>query len=100
MAIPEPEEGKRLLLLGYSKGTPDILEAVSSFPDLQRRVTAVVSVAGAVGGSPLANDATQSMLNLLQYFPDAECDPGDEGALESLKPEARKRWLATHSLPE
>ena len=100
MAMPEPEEGKRLLLLGYSKGAPDILEAVTTFPDLQQRVAAVVSVAGAVGGSPLANDATQSMLNLLQHFPDAECDPGDEGALESLKPEVRKRWLANHSLPE
>ena len=100
MAMPEPKEGKRLLLLGYSKGAPDILEAVTAFPDLQQRVAAVVSVAGAVGGSPLANDATQSMLNLLQHFPDAECDPGDEGGLESIKPEVRKRWLANHSLPE
>ena len=100
MAMPEPKEGKRLLLLGYSKGAPDILEAVTAFPDLQQRVAAVVSVAGAIGGSPMANDATQPMLNLLQHFPDAECDPGDEGALESLKPEVRKRWLANHSLPE
>jgi hypothetical protein len=100
MAMPEPDEGKRLMLLGYSKGTPDILEAVTSFPDLQQRVAAVVSVAGSVGGSPLANDATQSMLNMLKYFPDAECDTGDEGALESLKPEVRKRWLASHSLPD
>jgi hypothetical protein len=99
MAMPEPKEGKRLLLLGYSKGAPDILEAVTAFPDLQQRVAAVVSVAGAVGGSPMANDATQPMLNLLQHFPDAECDLGDEGALESLKPEVRKRWLASHSLP-
>ena len=38
-------------------------------------------------------------LNLLQYFPDAECDPGDEGALKSLTPEVRKRCRATHSLP-
>ena len=58
-----------------------------------------MSVSGSVGGSPLANDATQSMLNLLKHFPDAECDLGDEGALESLKPEVRKRWLANHSLP-
>jgi len=100
MSMPEPWEGKRLVLLGYSKGAPDILEAVTAFPDLQQRVAAVVSVAGAVGGSPLANDATQSMLNLLQHFPDAECDPGDEGALESLKPEVRKRWMANHSLPK
>jgi len=100
MAMPESEAGKRLILLGYSKGTPDILEAVAAFPELQQRVAAVVSVAGAVGGSPLANDASQSMLNLLQYFPEAECDPGDEGGLESLKPETRKRWLANHSLPD
>ncbi len=99
MAMPKPGEGKRLMLLGYSKGVPDILEAVTSFPDLQQRVAAVVSVAGAVGGSPLADDATQSMLNLLKRFPDAECDLSDEGALKSLKPEVRKRWLANHSLP-
>ena len=99
MAMPKPGEGKRLMLLGYSKGVPDILEAITSFPDLQQRVAAVVSVAGAVGGSPLADDATQSMLNLLKHFPDAECDLSDEGALKSLKPQVRKRWLANHSLP-
>ena len=58
-----------------------------------------MSAAGTVGGSPLANDATQSMLNLLTHFPDAECDPGDGGALESLKPQVRKQWLADHPLP-
>jgi hypothetical protein len=100
MAMPKPEGGTRIMLLGYSKGVPDILEAVTSFPDLKQRIAAVVSVAGAVGGSPLANDATQSTLNLLKYFPDAECDLGDGGALESLKPNVRKRWLATHSLPK
>ena len=100
MAMSEPEHGKRLLLLGYSKGVPDILEAVTAFPDLQQKVAAVVSVAGAVGGSPLANDMTPSSLDFLQYFPDAECTPGDEGALESLKPEVRKRWLANHPLPK
>ncbi|MEJ2730694.1 MAG: hypothetical protein P8185_19700 [Deltaproteobacteria bacterium] len=66
MATPEPEAGRRLVLLGYSKGAPDILEAIAAFPDLQQRVAAVVSVAGAVGGSPLANYASQSMMNLLQ----------------------------------
>lgn len=100
MAMPEPVTGKPLVLLGYSKGILDILEAVITYPDLQQKVAAVVSVAGAVGGSPLANNATQSMLNLLQHFPDAECDPGDEGGLESLKPDVRKRWLAEHALPK
>jgi len=79
---------------------PDILEAVAAYPELQQRVSAVVSFAGAVGGSPVANTVKQSTLNLLQHLPGAECDPGDEGGLESLKPEMRKRWYANHRLPE
>lgn len=100
MGLPDSEAGMRLVLLGYSKGTPDILEAVTTYPELQQRVSAVVSVAGAVGGSPMANMVEQSTLNLLQYFPGAECDPGDEGGLESLRPEVRRRWLAKHTLPK
>jgi hypothetical protein len=53
MALPDPtEDRRRLVLVGYSKGAPDILEAVAAYPELQQRVSAVVSVAGAVGGTP------------------------------------------------
>lgn len=69
--------------MGYSKGTPDILEAIVSYPELEARVAAVVSIAGAVGGSPLANNATQGQANMLALFPDDECLKGDEGALLS-----------------
>jgi len=100
LSMPDPEEGMRLVLVGYSKGAPDILEAIAAYPELQQRITAVVSFAGAVGGTPIANTIKQSTLNLIQYLPDAECDPGDEGGLESLKPEVRKRWYANHPLPE
>ncbi len=100
MSMPEPKEGMRLVLVGYSKGAPDILEAVAAYPELQQRVSAVVSFAGAVGGTPVANTIEQSTLNLIQHLPGAECDPGDEGGLESLKPEVRKRWYANHPLPE
>jgi hypothetical protein len=99
MAMRDPEEGMPLVLMGYSKGAPDILEAVGTYPELQQRVSAVVSLAGAVGGTPTANGFDQSTLNLLQYLPGANCGPGDEGALESLRPRARKRWYANHALP-
>ena len=59
-----PDE--RLVLVGYSKGTPDILEGLVTYPELAQRVAAVVSVAGAVNGSPLADDASPSMLTLLK----------------------------------
>lgn len=100
MGMPDPKEGMRLVLVGYSKGAPDILEAVAAYPELQQRISAVVSVAGAVGGTPAANTVKQSTLNLLQFLPGAECGPGDEGGLESLKPETRERWYANHRLTE
>jgi pimeloyl-ACP methyl ester carboxylesterase len=99
MAMPNEAGPTRIVLFGYSKGTPDVLEAVVRYPELQQRVAAVVSIAGAVGGSPLANDAKQGQADLLRHWPKARCDSGDGGAVESLRPEVRKMWLAQNPLP-
>ncbi len=88
-----------LVLIGYSKGAADILEAVVAYPEIRARIAAVVSAAGAVGGSPLANDATQSQAELMKYWPGAQCTGGDNGGLESLRPATRQAWLAKNSLP-
>jgi hypothetical protein len=99
MAMP-PESGPpRLVLIGYSKGSPDVLEAVVAYPEIRRRVAAVVSAAGSVGGSPLANDAEQYQADLLRYFPEATCGPGDGGGVASLRPATRLAWLARNPLP-
>jgi len=92
------EQGS-LVLIGYSKGAPDILTAIVDYPEIRPYVAAVVSVAGAIGGSPLAYQATQSQLDLLRFAPDAECSEGDGGALESLRPAVRQAWLRDHALP-
>jgi hypothetical protein len=89
----------RLVLIGYSKGAPDILEAVVAYPEIRRWVADVVSAAGSVGGSPLANDVNQSQLALLRRWPDAQCSPGDDGAIESLRSATRKAWLEENPLP-
>jgi hypothetical protein len=99
MALPWGSGPPRVVLFGYSKGTPDVLEAVVRYPELQQRVAAVVSVAGAVAGSPLADDATQWEADLFRLWPKAECNSGDGGAVASLRPEARKAWLAGNTLP-
>lgn len=99
MAMPPPEGAPYLVLIGYSKGAPDILEAVVAYPEIRRRVAAVVSAAGAIGGSPLADDAEQYQADLMQHFPGATCSPGDGGAVQSLRPATRKAWLAQHPLP-
>jgi hypothetical protein len=50
LAMPEEPGPPQLVLIGYSKGTPDILEAVVTYPEIRPRIAAVVSIAGAVGG--------------------------------------------------
>jgi hypothetical protein len=99
MAGPADPGPPRLVLIGYSKGAPDILEAVVSFPEIRDRIAAVVSVAGAVGGSPIAEDSSESLADLMRFFPGATCDVGDEAAVASLRPDVRKTWLAEHPLP-
>jgi hypothetical protein len=88
------------VLLGYSKGTPDILEGLVAYPELAQRVAAVISVAGSVYGSPLASNASASTLTLLRYLPGSQCDAGDGGALASLKPLVRREFAKARELPE
>lgn len=93
-------EPKSLVLVGYSKGAPDILTAVVDYPEILPYVAAVVSVAGAVGGSPLAYDATEGQLDLLRHAPKADCSAGDGKGVESLRPSVRQHWLNENTLPE
>jgi len=90
---------RRLVLIGYSKGAPDLLEAIVGYPEIRPFLAAVISAAGAVGGSPLANPARESQADLLQHVPGARCEKGDGRAVESLRPAVRQSWLAQHPLP-
>ena len=99
MAMPAEAGAPRLVLIGYSKGAPDILDALVTYPEIRSRVAAVVSAAGAVGGSALANDAGQYQAGLLRNFPGATCDSGDGGGVAALRPAVRRAWLAQNPLP-
>jgi hypothetical protein len=93
-------EPHSLVLIGYSKGAPDILHANVSYPEIHPYIAAVTSVSGSVGGSPLANNVTQDDLSLLRHIPDSECTEGDGKAVEDLRPSARQAWLAENPLPD
>ncbi len=54
LALPPEDQDRPLVLIGYSKGAPDILQAIVSYPELRERIVAVISAAGSIGGSPLA----------------------------------------------
>ncbi|HEY6511567.1 MAG TPA: hypothetical protein VI032_06290 [Burkholderiaceae bacterium] len=99
MAMDLGPGAPRLVLVGYSKGTPDALDAIVNHPEIRPRIAAVVSVGGAVGGSPLANEAEQYQADLMRHFPGSTCDSGDGGGVESLRTGVRRTWLAQNPLP-
>ena len=95
------DRSQRLILLGYSKGTTDILHFLVSYPELAHRVAAVLSVAGAVNGSPLADRFFEAKYdNWFAKLSPGACRPGDGGVIDSLSRVEQFQWLATHPLPE
>ena len=88
-----------LVLVGYSKGTSDILQFLVDYPGQADRVDAVVSVAGSVGGSPLADTFDSLYDFLFSHLPSDHCPPGDGDVLQSLRPEIRDQWLQDNVLP-
>ena len=88
-----------LVLIGYSKGTIDILQFLVDFPAQAQQVDAVVSVAGSVGGSPLADEFKGLYEFLFSHLPSGHCPPGDGDVVQSLRTDARDAWLRDNELP-
>jgi pimeloyl-ACP methyl ester carboxylesterase len=93
-------EDEKLVLVGHSKGAVDILHCLVNFPQAVRHVAAVVSVAGAINGSPLAAKMKTITNGLVWKWSPAECDTGDDGAINSLRPAIRLNWMAANPLPQ
>jgi hypothetical protein len=88
-----------LVLVGYSKGTSDILQFLVDHPDTASKVAAVVSVAGSVGGSPIADTYEGLYEFLFSHLPSGHCAPGDGDVVHSLRQDVRDQWLQENDLP-
>lgn len=95
-----PGQDRPVVFIGYSKGANDILQFLVSYPELASRVTAVVSVAGAIGGTPITAQAAGIYDALLDRVPSSRCPPGDGKVIDSLSVRARQAWLAANPLPQ
>jgi len=93
---------QRIVVVAYSKGVADALHALAV---LQRdggvppKLTALVSVAGAVMGSPLADfyqPAYEAVSPLVTPF---DCTPSQGGDMASLTRRERTAWLAANPPP-
>lgn len=87
------------IILSYSKGTADALAALAASDQLAGRIDALLSVAGAVNGSPLADAFEDSYAAIAWALPLHACQPTDRGELNSLTRAVRLRWLVEHPLP-
>lgn len=116
--IAEPTPPDKVILVGYSKGAPDVLSFLAAYPEYADRVVAFFSWAGANGGSYTADGiyatikdldlaaATGRMREVLSLLNPGVVTDGmlrrlDEydvvGAFESLTTTTRLAFLRQHS---
>jgi hypothetical protein len=91
--------GEKLVFIGYSKGATDVLEAVVRYPELRDRTSAVVTLAGIVSGTPIADDVPELLKQYADQVFNGKCPPGKGQAIESLTRRERLGWLAANRLP-
>ena len=91
-----PPDGRDYIVVGYSKGAVDALVALAGQPEIADRVAALLTIAGAMGGSRLASAGETLLLPLMRALDIDGCTEADGLAFESLSPEVR--WAFIDSL--
>lgn len=91
-----PEDDRPLIVFAYSKGLVDLLDFMVRYPDLARPIAAVVSVAGASNGSPLADRMHAIYRSLGAQFPLPGCARGTGEEILDLRPDTRIAWWQDH----
>jgi hypothetical protein len=89
------------IAIGYSKGAPDLMEAMTTAGSpAATRIKALVTVAGAVGGSRLPDVLSDRMEEWLRATLKQSGIPGcsvkDAGGIESLRRSTRQAFLARY----
>ncbi|HTP98385.1 MAG TPA: hypothetical protein VMN56_03605 [Casimicrobiaceae bacterium] len=87
-----PADGRRIILVAHSKGADDSLQMLATRPDLAARVDALLTVSGALQGSPLADDLHFVYGVTFGVLPFESCDRGEGDAVADLQPQARRLW--------
>jgi hypothetical protein len=93
------KEGGKYLLVGYSKGTPDIQVALAQESGIAEHVAAFISVAGASGGSQVADLLPQVAEKYMTTTPLKSCKGDMSTGFKSLQRANRQAFLAAHPDP-
>ncbi len=91
--------GRKYILIGYSKGTPDIQVALAQESGVAQQVAAFISVAGASGGSPIADILPRQAERYMGSVPMKNCQGDLATGFRSLKRETRQAFLSSFPHP-
>jgi pimeloyl-ACP methyl ester carboxylesterase len=90
----------QFIVVAHSKGAADMMVALTKFPADLRNVRALITVAGAVGGSYLVDDLEKLNRDVLRRLglPTCLSDAGVPGAnaIDSMRRTNRQQFLADH----
>jgi hypothetical protein len=85
-------DARPIILFAYSKGLPDALEFIVRYPEAAARIAAIVSVAGAANGSPLADQLHAAYRDWAAGFPLPGCTAGSGDEIHVLRRDVRLEW--------
>jgi hypothetical protein len=92
--------GDPFVALGYSKGAGDWMQAIATYPEVKRQVRALITIAGAVGGSRLPDLFGDKLIgwvqNTLHDTGLPGCHVADGGGLTSLSRLDRQTFLRSY----
>ena len=89
---------KRFVAVTHSKGAADFMVALTTYPGELARVSGLVTIAGAVGGSWLVDDFIGLNTDVLRKLSLPNCLPNTrsaENGLDSMRREKRQEFLAS-----
>jgi hypothetical protein len=91
---------RKFIVLGYSKGAPDLQVALAEEDGVAQAVVAFITVAGASGGSPIA-DTLPAQINswIARYQNMGKCEGDLATGFKSLKSEVRQAFLSSYPDP-
>jgi hypothetical protein len=90
------DDPRPFIVVAYSKGLVDVMELAVRHPATAKRIAAVVSVAGAANGSPLATQLHAVYRGWVAAFPLPGCDAGSGEEIHDLRRDVRLDWWRRH----
>jgi hypothetical protein len=93
------DDQRKYIVLGYSKGAPDLQTMLATEKEAVGSVAAFVTVAGAVGGSPIADFLPAQLDKYMQMLKFGNCKGDVSTGFKSLRRDVRRAFLASFPNP-